>query len=96
VILSHKPEGDPRPSLFTLDVETRELELLLPRPPDVYLDTRLTYSPDGLSFVFIRNHGSKTQELCSARPPYVSPPPGNSSTARKASNDVPYAFTGAS
>ena len=63
VIIARVPEGEPRPSLFTLDVETREIKLLVPRLPDLYLDTQLSYSPDGRSFVFIRHRGSNTQEL---------------------------------
>jgi len=63
VIIARKPEGEPRPSLFTLDVETREIALLISRPPDVYQDTQLTYSPDGRSFVFVRSRGSNAQEL---------------------------------
>ena len=57
VIIARQPKGDPRPSLFTLDVETREIKLLVSRPPDLYLDSQLTYSPDGKSFVFVRHRG---------------------------------------
>ncbi len=63
VVIARMPQGEPRPSLFTLDVETREIKLLLQRPPDVYMDAQLTYSPDGRSFAFIRSHGSNTQEI---------------------------------
>ena len=63
VIIARQPEGEPRPSLFTLDVQSLEIKPLIPRTPDVYSDTQLTYSPDGRSFAFIRFRGANTQEL---------------------------------